>query len=197
MEIFSNVPVELTFVRELDTRCCACQSRGSPGHVSTHRGPSSRWRRSAEPGSGYEAPPAPWSWCWAVCRATGSGSCFLAGFEGQPPPSPQKLKCKPGFIFVRAFLVQNGGNVHLFSSSLPRFDKMPRDVTNISETFASARSFGVISWASFSRKRRLHLNISTWITWYEFFFFLSCLNALKQISTKTLGPSHIRNPFFQ
>ena len=46
-------------------------------------------------------------------------------------------------------------NSHLFSSSLPRLDKR-HETSQIfprtEQTFASARSFGVISWASFSRK---------------------------------------------
>ena len=55
---------------------------------------------------------------------------------------------KPGFIFVRTVFVQNG-KWSPFLKLIPRPRQMPEDVTNISEaaeqTFASARSFGVIS----------------------------------------------------
>ena len=50
------------------------------------------------------------------------------------------------------FKMENG---HLLSSSLPLLDKChetSRIFPRTEQTFASARSFGVISWASFSRK---------------------------------------------
>ena len=58
-------------------------------------------------------------------------------------------------LFLCAPFLPKKGNVHLFSSSLPRFDKChetSRIFPRTEQTFASARSFGVISWASFSRK---------------------------------------------
>ena len=58
-------------------------------------------------------------------------------------------------LFLCAQFLSKEENVHLFSSSLPRFDKChetSRIFPRTEQTFASARSFGVISWASFSRK---------------------------------------------
>ena len=58
-------------------------------------------------------------------------------------------------LFLCAPFLPNKGNVHLFSSSLPRFDKChqtSRIFPRSEQTFASARSFGVISWASFFGK---------------------------------------------
>ena len=58
-------------------------------------------------------------------------------------------------LFLSAPFWSKKENVHLFSSLLPRFDKChetSRIFPRTEQTFASARSFGVISWASFSRK---------------------------------------------
>ena len=55
---------------------------------------------------------------------------------------------KAGFIFVRTFFCPKKENVPLFSSSLPRFDichKTSQTFPRTEQTFASARSFGVIS----------------------------------------------------
>ena len=51
-------------------------------------------------------------------------------------------------LFLCAPFLPKKGNVHLFSSSLPRFDKChetSRIFPRTEQTFASARSFGVIS----------------------------------------------------
>ena len=58
-------------------------------------------------------------------------------------------------LFLCAPFLSKMENVHLFSSSFPHFDKChetSRIFPRTEQTFASARSFGVISWASFSRK---------------------------------------------
>ena len=58
-------------------------------------------------------------------------------------------------LFLCALFLSKMENVHLFSSSLPRFDKChetSRIFPRTEQTFASARSFGVISWALFWRK---------------------------------------------
>ena len=68
------------------------------------------------------------------------------------------FKLKDGILqalFLCAPFLSKMENVHLFSSSLPRFDKChetSRIFPRTEQTFASARSFGVISGASFSRK---------------------------------------------
>ena len=57
------------------------------------------------------------------------------------------IPCSAGFIFVRTFFFKLE-KVHLFSSSLPRFDKCQetsRIFPRTEQTFANARSFGVIS----------------------------------------------------
>ena len=58
-------------------------------------------------------------------------------------------------LFLRAPFWSKKENICLFSSLLPRFDKYhetSRMLPKTEQTFASARIFGVISWASFSRK---------------------------------------------
>ena len=58
-------------------------------------------------------------------------------------------------LFLCSHFLSKKENVHLFSSSFPRFDKChetSRIFPRTEQTFASARSFGVISWASFSRE---------------------------------------------
>ena len=60
-------------------------------------------------------------------------------------------------VYLRPYLCAYhfGQTVHLFTSSLPRFDKChetSRIFPRTEQTFASARSFDVISWASFSQK---------------------------------------------
>ena len=55
---------------------------------------------------------------------------------------------RSGFIFCVLTIFVQKANIHLFSSSLPRFDKcheMSRIFPRTEQTFASARSFGVIS----------------------------------------------------
>ena len=86
-----------------------------------------------------------WPWGW---RAWWKSSRLLRR---------QAARCRcclcPGFIFVCTFLSKKE-NVHLFSSSFPGFDKghaTLRIFPRTEQTFASARSLGVISWASFWR----------------------------------------------
>ena len=58
-------------------------------------------------------------------------------------------------LFLCAPFLFKMENVHLVSSSLPRLDKChetSRIFPRTEQTFASAGSFGVISWASFWRK---------------------------------------------
>ena len=66
-----------------------------------------------------------------------------------------RMFSKSGFIFVRYHFCLKWKMFTFFSSSLPRFDKChetSRIFLRTEQTFASARSFGVISWASFSRE---------------------------------------------